>query len=168
MSKVTIVTGIWDIKRSELSEGWNRSFNHYLIHLSNLMKVDDNMIIYVEERYKSFVEEKRNPNNTLIIVRELEWFKSNELIFNNIQKIRLSSEWYNQSGWLPESTQAKLEMYNPIVMSKMFLLNDASIMDPFNSSHMVWIDGALTNTVHEGYFWNDNVIKKLNKHFNTC
>ena len=39
MSKVTIVTGIWDIKRSELSEGWNRSFNHYLIHLSNLMVV---------------------------------------------------------------------------------------------------------------------------------
>ena len=30
------------------------------------MKVDDNMIIYVEEKYKSFVEEKRNPNNTLI------------------------------------------------------------------------------------------------------
>ena len=128
MSKVTIVTGIWDIKRSELSEGWNRSFNHYLIHLSNLMKVDDNMIIYVEEKYKSFVEEKRNPNNTLIIVRELEWFKSNELIFNNIQKIRQSSEWYNQSGWLPESTQAKLEMYNPIVMSKIFLLNDAAIV----------------------------------------
>ena len=166
MSNVTIVTGIWNIKREELSEGWGRSFEHYLNHLSNLMKVDDNMIIYVEEKYKSFVEEKRNSNNTLVIVRELEWFKSNNLIFDNIQKIRQSSEWYNQSGWLPESTQAKLEMYNPIVMSKMFLLNDASIMDPFNSSHMVWVDGALTNTVHEGYFWGDNVIKKLNKHFN--
>ena len=162
----TIVTGIWNIKREELSEGWGRSFEHYLNHLSNLMKVEDNMIIYIEEQYKSFVEERRNSENTLIVVRNLDWFKSNGAIFSNIQKIRNSPDWYNQTGWLTDSTQAKLEMYNPIVMSKMFLLNDASIMDPFHSSHLVWIDGALTNTVHGGYFWHDNVIGKLEKYFN--
>ena len=162
----TIVTGIWNIKRDELSEGWSRTYQHYLNNLEKLMKVSDNMIIYIEEEYKSFVEERRTSDNTLIIVRELDWFKQNEHIFNKIQKIRTASEWYNQTGWLTDSTQAKLEMYNPIVMSKMFLLNDASIMDPFNSSHLVWIDGALTNTVHEGYFWNDKVISKLEKYFN--
>ena len=57
-------------------------------------------------------------------------------------------------------------MYNPIVLSKMFLLNDAAIIDPFNSTHLVWVDGALTNTVHEGYFWHDKVIPKLEKYFN--
>ena len=82
MSNITIVTGIWDIKRSELSEGWSRSFEHYLNHLSNLMKVEDNMIIYIEEQYRSFVEERRTSENTLVIVRELEWFKSNEIIYN--------------------------------------------------------------------------------------
>jgi O-methyltransferase len=162
----TIVTGIWNIKRDELSEGWSRTYQHYLNNLEKLMKVSDNMIIYIEEEYKSFVEERRTSDNTLIIIRELEWFKQNEHIFNKIQKIRMSSDWYNQTGWLTDSTQAKLEMYNPIVMSKMFLLNDASIMDPFNSSHLVWIDGALTNTVHEGYFWHDKVIPKLEKYFN--
>ena len=162
----TIVTGIWNIKRDELSEGWSRTYQHYLNNLEKLMKVSDNMIIYIEEEYKSFVEERRTSDNTLIIVRELDWFKQNEHIFNKIQKIRTASEWYNQTGWLTDSTQAKLEMYNPIVMSKMFLLNDASIMDPFNSSHLVWIDGALTNTVHEGYFWHDKVIPKLEKYFN--
>ena len=162
----TIVTGIWNIKRDELSEGWSRTYQHYLINLEKLMKVSDNMIIYIEEEYKSFVEERRTSDNTLIIVRELDWFKQNEHIFNKIQKIRTTPEWYNQTGWLTDSTQAKLEMYNPIVMSKMFLLNDASIMDPFNSSHLVWIDGALTNTVHEGYFWHDKVIPKLEKYFN--
>ena len=162
----TIVTGIWDIKRDELSEGWSRTFQHYLNNLEKLLKVSDNMIIYIEEEYKSFVEERRTSDNTLIIVRELEWFKQNEHIFNKIQKIRTSSDWYNQTGWLTDSTQAKLEMYNPIVMSKMFLLNDASIMDPFNYSHLVWVDGALTNTVHEGYFWHDKVIPKLEKYFN--
>jgi hypothetical protein len=162
----TIVTGIWDIKRDQLSEGWNRNYDHYLNNLAKLMKCDDNMIIYIEEKYKSFVEERRNSSNTMIIVRELDWFKGNGEMCSMIEKIRTNPDWYNQSGWLPESTQAKLEMYNPIVMSKMFLMNDAAILDPFNSTNLVWIDGALTNTVHEGYFWHDNVVKNLDKFFN--
>ena len=76
----------------------------------------------------------------MIIVRELGWFKDNNVIYDNIQKIRINPEWYNQSGWLVDSTQAKLEMYNPIVMSKMFLLNDAKVMDTFDSEYMFWID----------------------------
>jgi len=162
----TIVTGIWDIKRDELSEGWSRTFQHYLNNLEKLLKVDDNMIIYIEEKYRNFVEERRKKENTMIIVRELCWFKDNNVIYDNIQKIRINPEWYNQSGWLVDSTQAKLEMYNPIVMSKMFLLNDAAILDPFNSENVVWVDGALTNTVHEGYFWKDNVISKFTKYLN--
>jgi hypothetical protein len=165
MKNVTIVTGIWDIKRNELSDGWNRGFNHYLNNLEKLMKTEDNMIIFIESKYKQFIEERRKKENTFIIIRELDWFKSNQEIFNKIQEIRNKEEWYNQADWLKDSTQAKLEMYNPIVMSKMFLLNDASIMDPFNSTHLVWVDGGITNTVHEGYFWKDNVIKKLDKYF---
>ena len=161
----TIVTGIWDIKRDELSEGWSRNFEHYLNNLVKLMKVENNMIIFIEEKYKSLVEQHRNKSNTLIIVRELEWFRKNGDLYNKIQKIRTNENWYNQSGWLKDSTQAKLEMYNPIVMSKIFLLNDANILDPFNSSHMIWVDGALTNTVHEGYFWKDKVIDKIEKYF---
>lgn len=162
----TIVTGIWNIKRDTLSEGWSRTFEHYLNHLKKLMKSPNNMIIFIEEEYQSFVWENRSPDNTLVVVRELDWFKNNKSIYDNIQKIRNSEKWYSQSGWLPDSTQAKLEMYNPIVMSKMFLLNDAVIMDPFNSTHLVWVDGALTNTVHEGYFWSDNIIDKIDKYFN--
>ena len=160
----TIVTGIWDIKRDELTEGWSRTFQHYLNNLEKLLKVDDNMIIYIEEKYRDFVEERRKKENTMIIVRELSWFKDNNVIYDNIQKIRVNPDWYNQSGWLVDSTQAKLEMYNPIVMSKMFLLNDAAILDPFNSENIVWVDGALTNTVHEGYFWKDKVISKFTKY----
>lgn len=163
---VTIVTGIWDIKRDTLSEGWNRGFQHYLNHLEKLMRTDDNMIIYIEKKYRSFVEERRPSHNTVIIERELDWFLSNGDLYQKITSIRLKPDWYNQSGWLPDSTQARLEYYNLIVMCKMFLLNDAALMDPFNSSHLVWIDGALTNTVHDGYFWKDRLVTKLSKYFN--
>jgi hypothetical protein len=162
----TVVTGIWDIKRSSLTEGWSRSFDHYLKNLEKLLKSPDNFIVYIEEEYEEWIWERRNKDNTVVIVRSLDWFKSNNFAYNKIQEIRNKPEWYNQAGWLPDSTQAKLEMYNPIVMSKVFLLNDAAIFDPFNSTHLVWVDGALTNTVHEGYFWHDKIISKLEKYFN--
>ena len=163
---VTIVTGIWDIKRDTLTEGWSRSFDHYLNHLDKLLKSPNNFIIFIEEKYEEWVWERRSKDNTAVIIRDLNWFKANKDIYNKIQKIRTNPEWYNQSGWLPDSTQAKLEMYNPLVMSKMFLLNDAALMDPFDSSHMVWVDGALSNTVNDGYFWHDKVLDKLDKYFN--
>lgn len=46
-------------------------------------------------------------------------------------------------------------------MSKMFLLNDAAIFNPFDSENYCWIDAGLTQTVHPGYFSHDKVIQKL-------
>jgi hypothetical protein len=54
-------------------------------------------------------------------------------------------------------------MYNPLVMSKMFLLHDSVILDKFNSEKLYWIDAGLANTVHMGYFTHDNVLPKIDK-----
>jgi hypothetical protein len=162
MSKITLVTGLWNIKRDELSEGWSRSFDHYLEKFKQLLQVDNNIIIFGDKELEEFVFKYRNRNNTQFIVRSQNWFKNE--FFDKIQQIRNSSEWLSQSGWLGESTQAKLEMYNPLVMSKVFLLNDASIMDQFNSEYLFWIDAGLTNTVHYGYFTHDRVLEKFHKY----
>lgn len=163
MSDITLVTGIWDIGRSELKEGWSRPYQHYLDKFEQLLKVDENMIIFGDENLKNFVFERRSPQNTQFILRDLNWFINNEF-FDKIQKIRTNPDWFNQVGWLKESTQARLENYNPLVMSKVFLLHDAKIMDQFNSRYMFWIDGGLTNTVHPGYFTHDKVLNKLSKY----
>jgi hypothetical protein len=159
---ITLVTGLWNIKRDELSEGWSRSFQHYLDKFEQLLKVDNPIIIFGDSELESFVFKHRNRENTLFITRSQDWFKNE--FYDKIQSIRTNPEWYNRAGWLSESTQAKLEMYNPLVMSKVFLLNDAKIMDPFNSDMMFWIDAGLTNTVHPGYFTHDKVLDKLSKY----
>jgi hypothetical protein len=163
MNNITLVTGIWDIGRGELTEGWSRPYQHYLDKFEQLLKCDENMIIFGEDDLEKFVFERRSPENTQFISRPLSWFQDNEF-FKNIQKIRTNEDWLNRSGWLRESTQARLENYNPLVMSKVFLLNDAKIMDKFNSEYMFWIDGGLTNTVHPGYFTHDKVLDKLSKY----
>jgi hypothetical protein len=159
---ITLVTGLWNIKRDELSEGWSRSFQHYLDKFEQLLSVDNPMIIFGDPELESFVFERRRHENTQFITRKQEWFKNE--FFEKIQKIRTDENWLSGAGWLQESTQARLEMYNPLVMSKVFLLNDANIMDQFNSEYLFWIDAGLTNTVHPGYFTHDKVLQKLPKY----
>jgi len=163
MSKITLVTGIWDIGRSGLTDGWSRPYQHYLDKFEKLLEVDCNLIIYGDKELEEFVYSKRDVSNTQFIRRDLSWFINSEF-FDMIQKIRTNPEWYNQVGWLKESTQARLENYNPLVMSKVYLLHDAKIMEKFNSEYLFWIDGGLTNTVHPGYFTHDKVLEKLDKY----
>jgi hypothetical protein len=157
---ITLVTGLWDIGRGELSEGWSRLYEHYLDKFSQLLKVENNMIIFGDHKLKEFVFQHREEHNTQFILRELSWFKNNEF-YDLIQRIRTNPSWYNQVGWLKDSTQAKLEMYNPLVMSKMFLLNDAKLLDKFNSDRLFWVDAGITNTVNPGYFTHDKVLNKI-------
>jgi hypothetical protein len=163
MSDITIVTGIWDIGRDGLSEGWSRSYSDYMKRFDLVLDFDVNMIIYGDSKLQEIVSKKRDPNKTQFILRDVEWFRNNEF-YNNIQTIRNNPEWKNLAGWLPESTQSRLELYNPLVMSKMFLLHDAKIMDRFDSKYMFWLDGGITNTVHPGYFTHDKVLDKLSKY----
>jgi len=163
MNNITLVTGIWDIGRGELTEGWSRPYQHYLDKFEQLLDVEENLIVFGDEELREFVFRKRNESNTQFILKPLSWFKDNDY-FNKIQNIRTNEEWLSKAGWLRDSTQARLEMYNPIVMSKVFLLHDAKIMDQFNSEYMFWIDGGLTNTVHPGYFTHDKVLDKLSKY----
>lgn len=161
---MTIVTGLWDIKRNELTGGWARSYDHYLEKFSQLLEVDCNMIIFGDGELEKFVFSKRSPENTQFIVRNLLWFKGE--FYDKIQEIRTNPNWYNLSGWLKDSTQAKLEMYNPLVMSKMFLLHDAVILDKFNSQKLFWLDAGIANTVNMGYFTHDKVLDKIENLFN--
>jgi hypothetical protein len=163
VNKTTLVTGLWDIGRGDLQEGWSRKFETYLDRFSELLESDIDMIIFGDKNLEKFVFERRKKENTQFVLRPLEWFKNNEY-YPLIQKIRTDAKWYNQAGWLKDSTQATLEMYNPLVMSKMFLLNDARILDKFDSEYLFWIDAGLTNTVHKGYFTKHRVFDKLKKY----
>jgi hypothetical protein len=162
---ITLVTGLWDIGRGDLNEGWSRSFQHYLDKFEQLLSVENNMIIFGESYLEEFVFRFRKRENTHFIVRTIDWFKST-VPYNKIQEIRNSQSWYGQSHWLKNSTQGSLEMYNPLVMSKMFLLHDAKLMDKFDSQQMFWVDAGITNTVHIGYFTHDKVLEKLPKLIN--
>ena len=159
---LTVVTGIWDLKRHEAGEGFKRAFSHYIEHFKKLLKTDYNLFIYIEKEYEHIIwESGRSRENTFVIIKSSSEFKDSFPFYNQVKKIREDESWLNQTSWLRESTQATLDLYNPMVMSKMFMLHDAKIHNPFDTDYFIWLDGAITNTVHEGYFSHDKVLDKI-------
>jgi hypothetical protein len=160
---ITLVTGIFDLGRDNAGEGFKRPFTHYIVKFTELLKAtsDYNMVIYIEEKYKELISSIRSPENTQIRIREINDFKTWFPFYDKVSEIRKNENWLNQAGWLRDSTQATMELYNPMVMSKMFMLNDEKIRNSFNSEYIYWIDGGLTSTVHNGYFSKDKVLEKI-------
>lgn len=163
MNNTTIVTGIWDLGRDSLSEGWGRKFDHYINNFEKLLQVSElNLAIFIDPSLEYLVWKHRDKSNTVVYHHTVDQFNGSFFpFFDKVQSIRESSSWQNQVGWLKDSTQARMPMYNPMVMSKMFFLHNAKIFNPFNSSHYFWLDGGITNTIHPGYFSHDNVIEKI-------
>ena len=83
------------------------------------------------------------------------------------QTIRKDPAWQNQASWLKDSPQAKCEWYNPIVQSKMPLVHDVKISNPFNTDYFIWLDAAISTTVYENFFIKDRVLDKINKYLDS-
>jgi hypothetical protein len=162
---LTVVTGLWNINRP------GRDFSHYIEHFKNFLDIPVNMFIYIPKEYEYLVWEKRSKENTSVKVYELEDVKRMYSPFwDKTQEIRTNPEWFNQLGensWLTTSPQAALEWYNPIVQSKMFLLNDVTIWNPFNTKYFIWLDAGITNTVYEKFFTDNRALDKINPYLET-
>lgn len=159
---LTVVTGLWNIGRQ------GREFTHYIEHFQKFLEIPVNMFIYIPKEYEYLVWEKRSKENTYVKIADLEYIKEMYAPFwDRTQSIRTNPNWLNMSGeggWLQGSPQATLEYYNPIVQSKMFLLNDATLWNPFNTEYFIWLDAGITNTVYDKFFTQDRVLDKILPH----
>ena len=156
---LTIVTGLWNIGRPE------RDFDHYLANFSKFLEIPVNMFIYVPEDLEHLVWEKRSKHNTHVRIFGLNEIKNLYSPFwDKTQELRTSDKWLNQTGefgWLKNSPQALNEWYNPIVQSKMFMLNDAKLINAFDDDYLIWLDAGITNTVYEKHFTENKCLDKL-------
>lgn len=158
---ITIVTGLWDLGRGSLN-GWaKRDFDHYKNKFFELLQADVQMCIWIPKDLELEVSIIRKNKPTKIFIKNNEDFETWNPFYNEIQEIRTNPSWYNFAGWLPESPQASLSLYNAMMFTKMFMVNDSAIINPFNSNYFFWIDGGITNTVNCGYFANDSVFSNL-------
>lgn len=161
---LTIVTGLWNISRP------GRSFDHYIQHFNHFLDIDANLFIYIPQEYEHLVWAKRSKENTFVKIYELDDIKKLYSPFwDKTQQVRTDPEWLDLTGpggWLRESPQAANEWYNPIVMSKMFMLHDVTLWNPFDTEYFIWLDAGITNTVYEKFFTEHKVLDKITNHLN--
>ncbi|QDJ96486.1 hypothetical protein Xoosp13_300 [Xanthomonas phage Xoo-sp13] len=145
-SNLTLVTALFDLGRGDLESGFKRSFDHYVESFTKLLKVDYPMVIYCEPSLEEVIWQHRSRENTRLVFKSLDDLREFPF-YKDIQDIRVDPKWYGQSGWIVDSTQAKLELYNPLVMSKQFYLNDATHFNFFDTKYYLWIDAGIANTI---------------------
>lgn len=160
MGNLTLVSGLWDLNR----EGRNFE-EHYLPRFREFLQIPQPMVLFVPKSLESLVWEYRNEEDTFVKIFELEDVKTLYAPhWNKTQEIRTSQQWLNMTGehgWLRNSPQAKLEYYNPIVQSKMFMLHDASIWNPFVTDYFYWVDAGLTTTVPFTHLAENNALDTI-------
>lgn len=161
LDDVTIVTGMWDLGRGEL-DGWaNRHFDTYKENFFKLLKANIPMCIWIPANMEEEVWSIRKKHNTKVYIKETEDFKTWFPLFEQHEKVRTNPDWYNSAPWLASSPQAALQMYNPMMMTKMFMVNDSALMNPFNTKYFYWIDGGLSSTVPSSKFADGDVFRKI-------
>jgi len=171
-SNLTLVTCMFDIKRGDLPEGFGRSFDHYLDSFRRLLKTELPMTIFCDKEVEKVVWEERDKENTHVVIKTLDDIR-NFPFYEQTNRIRQQDDWRNRSGWIVDSPQSQLDLYNPLVMSKQFLLNDASIFNFFDTKYFLWIDGGISNTIGNpcDYFTLDfsrQITKQMNKMMYVC
>jgi len=164
---LSIVTGLWDIGRDKLNNTFKRDFDYYKSKCKELLMstLHTPIIFYCDISLNEFINSVRT-ENIKIINKSIEDLNNNFPFKKEIELIRNNKDWYLQSSWLQESPQCKLEHYNIINMSKMFLVHDSSIINPFNTNYFIWLDCGITNTLNISYLSEDNFQNKIPYLFN--
>lgn len=167
MKNLTIVTALFDLGRDKLPDGFRRDFSHYIACFEKFLKATKqyNLIIYLEQQNEEVVWRHRDRSNTRVVYKTLDDLRRFPF-YNEVQAIRQDPKWYGQSGWMPDSPQAKLELYNPLVMSKQFLLNDATLFGFFDTKYFLWMDAGLSNTVNLDQYINEDFERRITPHMN--
>ena len=135
MSKVTIVSALFDIERVD-----GRPWEEYLKWFDEFLKLKTPMVLFVSEDLKEFIEERRKDIPTEIIVRTNE-----EIPYYHLQdKIQgiLDSDDYKKSIEDPARIECKQAMYSVIQYSKFAWLKEAVQKNPHGSDYFFWLDAG--------------------------
>lgn len=147
----TIVTALFDINREKKGDG--RKIKEYLNWFSKTLKLNCNLFIVTEEKFKDFILKNRNKEyKTYILIEKLEDAKYYRYL--DRMKIILESIDYRKKIAYPDRVECKLPEYNIIQYSKFGWLEKAININIFDSQYFFWMDAGLSRFFER---------KKLNK-----
>ncbi len=136
----TIVTAFFDIGRKDWKTIHARNNEQYLINAKRMLSLDDNMVIYIEEKFHNFVVESRKDKllkTKIIITNKLDLPMMK--FVSKFKEIMDSDEYKKDLAdcTVPECSQP---LYDVIMFSKTHFLQKTIDENFFGSTHFVWLD----------------------------
>lgn len=101
------------------------------------------MVVFMPYEFKSHLHIQ--DDRVTIVHFPSEDIKNYFPYYDRVEEVRLSPLWVSQgvqTGWLGKSPQAKLPGYNPLVMSKVYLLRDAAELNPYRTKYFLFVDSG--------------------------
>lgn len=139
MNPVTIVTAFFDINRQENGDG--RSIEQYKEWIKQTLRLNCNLFIVTEEKFKDFFIENRRPDyNTCIKImdfKDLHYYK----YYDRMKEI-IESNKYKSKIADPNRVECLIPEYNIIQYSKFHCLQMAVEINKFNSDFFFWLDAG--------------------------
>ncbi|GFO31951.1 protein htrl-like [Plakobranchus ocellatus] len=139
----TVVTGLVDIGRG----GWRtqgRTYREYLTHMLKVLRLDVNLIVFIEPKGLEFVKMNRRgrENRTVIYPTTIEKLSYYPLL-PRIQEIMNTDQFKRDNdNYKNGNCEAFVPQYNLLTNSKVCFVHQAIRENPFRSTYFIWIDGG--------------------------
>eukprot|EP01087_Luapelamoeba_hula_P007365 TRINITY_DN1808_c0_g2_i1.p1 TRINITY_DN1808_c0_g2~~TRINITY_DN1808_c0_g2_i1.p1 ORF type:complete len:576 (-),score=70.29 TRINITY_DN1808_c0_g2_i1:82-1809(-) len=98
-------------------------------------------MLIIQRKYYQFVEDVIH-DQAIIHFVEIEDLR-NWKYYEGIERIRRTKDWQQISSWIPDSPQAYSDLYNPVIMRKIYWLQELCEMNPFGSKFFMWVDSGI-------------------------
>jgi protein YibB len=144
----TVVTALYDINREHWFD-YKRSWEEYLDYFKNTLSLRAKFVIYVDSNTYDFVFKERakidpGMNYTKIIQKEFNQLPKFYLK-ERIDKVMSSAEY--KKGLLdPNPPEYNNSNYSLLILSKMFLVEDAIDKNFYNTEYYMWLDAGIRHS----------------------
>ncbi|XP_076449513.1 protein HtrL-like [Babylonia areolata] len=141
----TVVTAMLDIGRGHWAHSsQTRSYNTYLLYMQRVLRLDVNLVVFVDSQALPFVQWMRRgrAGHTHVVeltLKDLPYYSHRD----RIQTI-MGSEEYRRDNELVQKglCESQVPEYDIVQWSKLYFLNETITRDPFHNELFVWLDGG--------------------------
>ncbi|XP_076449635.1 protein HtrL-like [Babylonia areolata] len=139
----TVVTAMLDIGRGRWARQ-KRPYNTYLLYMQRVLRLDVNLVVFVDSKALPFVLWMRRGREARTHVvrtdlRQLPYYSYRD----HIQSI-MDSQEYQQDNELVRKglCESQIPEYDIVQWSKLHFLNESITLNPFHNDYFAWIDGG--------------------------
>lgn len=159
---MTLVTSLFDLNNVVRTD--KRNWDDYLSWFKKTLSINCNFIIFVEPKTVDLIKNIRSLNNTLIIETELSGIPYYHFL-DTFQTI-LDSEIYKNSMKDVSRVECRDAIYSVIQYSKFKWLQEAAVIDPFDTDYFFWVDAGISRFLepndYKNKFPSQEAIEQLN------